>query len=261
MAMSKKAVMIGFCGLLLGGEVAHAAIPVIDTENILQQIKTYTETVNVVTNTAQQISLQLKELATLPESVLNKYEDGLKSSISSVKNSMKTSKFFTESADWDQYWHSTFPRIASGDYAQTALSEQDVRTNMQEMMSLKNQQDVTAYHQLTAELDESTKRLQDLLEQNKNPEGNKQAIQIANAIAIEKAHIDSINTALQAISSQNQVMQNQAAVTEKQNHQAVIDAAKKAEGEAIEKMHKDLGSNAYGPAIDDPWTTYGKVRW
>ena len=32
------------------------------------------------------------------------------------------------------------------------------------------------------------------------------------------------------------------------------------EVQAIEKMHKDLGSNAYGPAIDDPWTTYGKAK-
>jgi len=32
------------------------------------------------------------------------------------------------------------------------------------------------------------------------------------------------------------------------------------EVQAIEKMHKELGSKAYGPAIDDPWTTYGKVK-
>ena len=41
---------------------AEAAIPVIDDQNIAQQLKTYTETLNVVKNTAQQISLQLKEL-------------------------------------------------------------------------------------------------------------------------------------------------------------------------------------------------------
>lgn len=238
---------------------AQAAIPVIDSENIMQQLKTYTETLNVVTNTAQQITLQIKELTGLSDEVLNKYETELQESVASVAGSLKKSKFFTEAADWDQYWRSTYPRISSGDYAQTVLSEQDIKTTMQEMLSSKNQQDVTSYHQLMDELDTSTKRLQDLLEQNKYPEGNKQAAQLTNEIAIEKAHIESIYTALQAITSQNQTMKNQVDVLEKQNHQAVVDASVQAENQALSQMHQEV--DGYGPAIDNPWVIYGKARW
>ena len=51
---------------------SHAQIPVIDTSNIMQQAKTLAETVKVVTNTAQQIQLQLQELKSWPEEQLNK---------------------------------------------------------------------------------------------------------------------------------------------------------------------------------------------
>ena len=49
---------------------ASAAIPVIDAENIAQQLKTYLESVKLVTNTAEQIRLQLQELTSLPTKLL-----------------------------------------------------------------------------------------------------------------------------------------------------------------------------------------------
>ena len=49
---------------------ASAAIPVIDAENIAQQLKTYLESVKIVTNTAEQIRLQLQELMSLPTKLL-----------------------------------------------------------------------------------------------------------------------------------------------------------------------------------------------
>ena len=257
----KKIVAASLLGtfLLTQSSPAQASIPVIDSENIMQQIKTYTETLNVVSNTAQQIELQIKELTGLSDDTLNKYKTAVQSSIASVTSSLKKSNFFTESSDWDNYWRSTFPRISGGTYSQTILSEQDARTTMQEMLSLKNQRDVSSYHDLVTELDASKSRLQDLLELNQSPEGSKQAAQIANEIAVEKAHIESINAALQAITSQNQAMKNQADVLEKQNHQAVIDASIQAENEAISTMDKEVTKTT--PVLDDPWSTYGKVRW
>lgn len=258
---SKKVLVVALLGtLFVGGTVpVYASIPVIDADNIMQQIKTYTETLNVVTNTAQQIELQVKELTGLSDAVLSQYRTGLQTSINSVTGSLKGSKFFTESSDWDQYWRSSYPRISSGSSAQTALAEQDVKTTMQTMLSLQNQQDVTSYHQLTNELANSTARLQDLLVQNESPEGNKQAAQLANEIAAEKAHISSINTAIQAITSQNQAMKNQADVLEKQNHQTVVDASVQAETQALSQIHSEV--DAFGPAVDNPWVTYGKAGW
>ena len=61
--LSKRALRIGIiAGSMCICTAAYAAIPVIDDQNILQQLKTYEETVKVVTNTKEQISLQLKEL-------------------------------------------------------------------------------------------------------------------------------------------------------------------------------------------------------
>ena len=56
---------------------ASAAIPVVDVENIAQQLKTYLETVKLVTNTAEQIQMQLLELKSLPERLITKYKNEL----------------------------------------------------------------------------------------------------------------------------------------------------------------------------------------
>jgi len=257
----RKSFTMGLVGtfLLALPMTAQASIPVIDTENILQQIKTYTETLQVVTNTAQQITLQLKELEALPENVLDSYKNALNTSMTSINTAMKKSGFFAEESAWSQYWKSTFPKISVDTYAKTSLAEQNVKTTLQEVLSMRNRDDVTTYHQLMTELDASKTRLADLLEQNKSPEGSKQVQQLANEIAAERAHIDSVNTALQALTAQNQVMKNQAEVLEKQNHQAVVNAAIQAEDAALTKMQQEVTKTV--PALDDPWQTYGNVRW
>lgn len=261
MAGAQKMMGIGLVGvfLLTAPMTAQASIPVIDSENILQQIKTYTETLHVVENTAQQINLQLKELLALPENVLDAYKNDLTNSMNAVNTAMRSSGFFTENTAWSQYWQGAFPKITATTYAATATSAQNVNTTVQEILSMKNRDDVMTYHQLVTELDESKTRLLALLEQNKNPEGSKQVQQLANEIAAEKAHIDSINAALQALSAQNQAMKNQAEVLEKQNHQAVVTAAIQAEEAALAKLKQEVTPTV--PALDDPWQTYGRVRW
>lgn len=75
---------------------AEAAIPVIDDQNIAQQLKTYTETLNVVKNTAEQISLQLKELMAMPENILNEYKQAFNDSIAAVKNTLSNSDLLVD---------------------------------------------------------------------------------------------------------------------------------------------------------------------
>ena len=86
-----------------------------------------------------------------------------------------------------------------------------------------------------------------------------QAQQLANEIAAEKAHIESIQTSIQAITAKNQTMKRQAEVIEKQNHAAVVQAAKQAEDEALTQMKESTTASV--PIVDDPWQTYGNVRW
>lgn len=238
---------------------AQAAIPVIDDQNITQQLKTYMETLNVVKNTAQQISLQLKELMAMPENLLNEYKNAFDESLAAVTNTLKNSDLLVDKDEWDEYWEDIYPRINGGDYKQTVWSERSINDTLQEIMSMRNEEDVNSYHELMAELEKSKVRLQDLLEQNKTVEGNKQAQQLANEIATEKANIESINTAIQAITNKNQVMQQQAKVLKAQNRQAVINAAKQAEKETIQNMKNEVVEKV--PIIDDPFSTYGNVRW
>ena len=245
--------------LSLSLNTTYAAIPVIDDQNIAQQLKTYTETLNVVKNTAEQISLQLKELMAMPENLLAEYKNAFDESLATVTNTLKNSDLLVDKDEWDEYWENLYPRINGGDYKQTVWSERSINDTIQEIMSMKNEEDVNSYHELMAELEKSKVRLQDLLEQNKTVEGNKQAQQIANEIATEKANIESINTAIQAITNKNQVMQQQAQVLKAQNRQAVINAAKQAESEAISRMRNEVEETT--PIIDDPFSTYGNVRW
>lgn len=238
---------------------AEAAIPVIDDQNIVQQLKTYTETLNVVKNTAEQISLQLKELMAMPENILNEYKQAFNDSIAAVKNTLSNSDLLVDKDEWDEYWKETYPRINSGDYKQTVWSERSINDTLQEIMSMRNEEDVNSYHELMAELEKSKVRLQDLLEQNKTAEGNKQAQQIANMIATEKANIDSINTAIQAITDKNQLMHQQAEVLKAQNRKAVMEAGARAEREEIEKMKNNVVQKS--PIIDSPFEKYGNASW
>ena len=238
---------------------AEAAIPVIDTENILQQLKTYTETIKVVTNTAEQIKLQIKELTSLPQQIMDTYKTAVKNSMAAVTGALKDSGFFFDEEQWNEYWQELYPKLQVGEYPQTVWSERSINTTIQETLALNNKQDVTNYHKLMQELEQSQKRLQDLLELNKSPEGSKQSQQLANEIAAEKAHIESIQTAIQAITAKNETMKRQAEVLERQNHQAVVEAAQQAEDAMLTKMREETTPSV--TMIDDPWQTYGSVRW
>lgn len=238
---------------------AQAAIPVIDDQNIAQQLKTYTETLNVVKNTAQQISLQLKELMAMPENLLNEYKNAFDESLAAVTDTLKNSDLLVDKDEWDEYWEDIYPRISGGDYKQTVWSERSINDTLQEIMSMRNEEDVNSYHELMAELEKSKVRLQDLLEQNKTVEGNKQAQQIANEIATEKANIESINTAIQAITNKNQVMQQQAQVLKAQNRQAVMEAGAQAEKEFVDRMDSNVTKKTI--IVDSPFEKYGNLSW
>ena len=94
--LSKRALRIGIiAGSMCICTAAYAAIPVIDDQNILQQLKTYEETVKVVTNTKEQISLQLKELEKLPSHILNGYKQTLENGREDVYKRQRLSRITT----------------------------------------------------------------------------------------------------------------------------------------------------------------------
>ena len=256
--LKKKGVVV-LLGLTLCTNSASAAIPVIDDQNILQQLKTYTETLNVVRNTAEQITLQMKELAALPQNILDSYKQAFDESVGNIKEVLASADFFSDPDEWDEYWRETYPRISGGTYEETVWSERSINDTLREIISMRNQEDVKNYHDLMLELQLSKERLQELLEQNKSAVGNKQVTQIANQIAAEKANIESISTAIQAITDKNKVMQQQTEVLKQQNRQTVIEAAKQAEDEALSRMEDSVIERV--PIIDNPWKRYGGASW
>ena len=256
--LKKKGVVV-LLGLTLCTNSASAAIPVIDDQNILQQLKTYTETLNVVRNTAEQITLQMKELAALPQNILDSYKQAFDESVGNIKEVLASADFFSDPDEWDEYWRETYPRISGGTYEETVWSERSINDTLREIISMRNQEDVKNYHDLMLELQLSKERLQELLEQNKSAVGNKQVTQIANQIAAEEANIESISTAIQAITDKNKVMQQQTEVLKQQNRQTVIEAAKQAEDEALSRMEDSVIERV--PIIDNPWKRYGGASW
>lgn len=257
--LKKKGVVVLFSISLIFSNNANAAIPVIDDQNIFQQIKTYTETVNVVKNTAEQIALQVKELTSLPQQILDRYKTAFDESVASVKQTLEASNFFKDPEKWDDFWNETYPRISGEDYKQTIWSERSVNDTLQEIMSMQNKQDVENYHNLIEELEKSKERLQDLLEQNKTAVGNKQVEQISNQIVAEKAHIESINTSIQAIMNKNQVMKQQSEVMKAINHRTVMEAGAKAERESVKRMKENVIQTS--PINSNPFEKYGTNRW
>jgi hypothetical protein len=230
---------------------AQAAIPVIDTANIAKQAETLAETIKIVTNTAAQIAQEAKELAGLPETVLNNQKAGIDQGITILKKAT-TGKdgFFPEAGVLEGVLNSTLPKTTIGDLPQTVTSERANDTTINENLSKSNQETLKSYKLLMDELDAASKRLADLLEQNKNPEGSKQVLQIANAIAAERAHIDSIVASLNALDARHNVLKHQAEIVKAENHKNTVKASEQAETNTIKQMDTDLGSDAEGTFVN-----------
>ena len=88
---------------------ASAAIPVVDVENIAQQLKTYLETVKLVTNTAEQIQMQLLELKSLPERLITKYKNELLASVNKAIDHAKKTGVLVDEAEWKKTLERALP--------------------------------------------------------------------------------------------------------------------------------------------------------
>lgn len=234
-AASLLGALIGF-----GFSQSQAAIAVIDTQNIAQQAKTYTESAKLVMQTAQQITLQAKELAAFPANLINSYNQGINDSLNNLQKTLnKATKTFATTATEEQiktYWENKFPKLNAND--NWAISEQNnivLQRNIREQQSQDNRAMIIAYKEMIVELDNNQKMLNELLKKNADIEGNKQGQQLANQIAGIKANIDRINLNMQALEGKHKVESAQAKITEAENQQIITEAKARAEEEELEK--------------------------
>ena len=244
MELRKYWIMAAFVGSVIGFgfSQSHAAIAVIDMQNIAQQAKTYAESVKLVTQTAQQITLQAKELAAFPSNLINSYNQGINNSLNNLKNTLTkaTTTFATTAteAQIKSYWENKFTQINADD--NWAISEQN-----KEMM---------------AELDANQKMLNELLRKNADIEGNKQGQQLANQIAGIKANIDRINLNMQALEGKHKVESAQAKITSDENQQIIAEAKARAEEAELQKARDNQFTAAKTPRPFEKYEIRGDDR-
>lgn len=259
---------------------SFAAIPVIDADNILQQAKTYGETIKVVTNTAKTLELVILDHMGMSkedkEAFRKKFDNGI-NKVTAILNGDTKSVFNKDRFPWDEkegqisieeiqkMYKDQFPSVwdesEGGCFGQgktdtlqaTIAIWQAARQQSLGSLMTNNKSTLKQYAELMGQLNEAMKDLQDLQEASSNAQGIMQAQQIANDIQTTNARIDNIRTAILAIKGQNDVMQHQAENQSKQNDIQLQTATAQANSNYIKGLN-------VSPSVDhmlyNPWADF-----
>lgn len=279
--MQKKALII-LCVLVLtssgyAAPPAHAAIPVIDVDNITQQLKTYQETVKVVTNTKEQVELQWKELKKLPSQILNGYKTSLINGWNKIQDILTkngTVIYGTTGTISDKgvpdlvtahtiyindYFNKNIPPIIGNDLPETLGSARTARLITLATLMRNNADTLSAIQKLMVELDSINEEIQQAEEDSANAEGAMQAQQAANHIAALQLRAQNIKIIIQGLQGQQQALKSQAEAQQKKNELDMQEAQGKAEVAAIEEMQNN-DSSGFSPTYD-PYKGHLHFEW
>lgn len=279
--MQKKALII-LCVLVLtssgyAASPAHAAIPVIDVDNITQQLKTYQETVKVVTNTKEQVELQWKELKKLPSQILNGYKTSLINGWNKIQDILTkngTVIYGTTGTISDKgvpdlatahtiyindYFSKNIPAIIGNDLPETLGSARTARLITLATLMRNNADTLAAIQKLMGELDGINEEIQQAEEDSANAEGAMQAQQAANHIAALQLRAQNIKIIIQGLQGQQQALKSQADAQQKKNELDMQEAQGKAEVAAIEEMQNN-DSSGFSPTYD-PYKGHLHFEW
>lgn len=279
--MQKKALII-LCVLVLtssgyAAPPAHAAIPVIDVDNITQQLKTYQETVKVVTNTKEQVELQWRELKKLPLQILNGYKTSLINGWNKIQDILTkngTVIYGTTGTISDKgvpdlatahtiyindYFNKNIPAIIGNDLPETLGSARTARLITLATLMRNNADTLAAIQKLMGELDGINEEIQQAEEDSANAEGAMQAQQAANHIAALQLRAQNIKIIIQGLQGQQQALKSQAEAQQKKNELDMQEAQGKAEVAAIEEMQNN-DSSGFSPTYD-PYKGHLHFEW
>lgn len=277
--VSKVLCVLGTTSFLMM-PASFAAIPVIDADNILQQAKTYGETIKVVTNTAKTLELVILDHMGMSkedkEAFQKKFDNGI-NKVTAILNGDTKSVFNKNRFPWDEkegqisieeiqkMYKDQFPSVwdesEGGCFGQgktdtlqaTIAIWQAARQQSLGSLMTNNKSTLKQYAELMGQLNEAMKDLQDLQEASSNAQGIMQAQQIANDIQTTNARIDNIRTAILAIKGQNDVMQHQAENQSKQNDIQLQTATAQANSNYIKGLN-------VSPSVDhmlyNPWADF-----
>ena len=279
--MQKKALII-LCVLVLtssgyAAPPAHAAIPVIDVDNITQQLKTYQETVKVVTNTKEQVELQWRELKKLPSQILNGYKTSLINGWNKIQDILTkngTVIYGTTGTISDKgvpdlatahtiyinnYFNKNIPAIIGNDLPETLGSARTARLITLATLMRNNADTLAAIQKLMGELDGINEEIQQAEEDSANAEGAMQAQQAANHIAALQLRAQNIKIIIQGLQGQQQALKSQADAQQKKNELDMQEAQGKAEVAAIEEIQNN-DSSGFSPTYD-PYKGHLHFEW
>ena len=279
--MQKKALII-LCVLVLtssgyAAPPAHAAIPVIDVDNITQQLKTYQETVKVVMNTKEQVELQWKELKKLPSQILNGYKTSLINGWNKIQDILTkngTVIYGTTGTISDKgvpdlatahtiyindYFSKNIPAIIGNDLPETLGAARTARLITLATLMRNNADTLSAIQKLMGELDSINEEIQQAEEDSANAEGAMQAQQAANHIAALQLRAQNIKIIIQGLQGQQQALKSQAEAQQKKNELDMQEAQGKAEVAAIEEMQNN-DSSGFSPTYD-PYKGHLHFEW
>lgn len=279
--MQKKALII-LCVLVLtssgyAAPPAHEAIPVIDVDNITQQLKTYQETVKVVTNTKEQVELQWRELKKLPSQILNGYKTSLINGWNKIQDILTkngTVIYGTTGTISDKgvpdlatahtiyindYFNKNIPAIIGNDLPETLGSARTARLITLATLMRNNADTLAAIQKLMGELDGINEEIQQAEEDSANAEGAMQAQQAANHIAALQLRAQNIKIIIQGLQGQQQALKSQAEAQQKKNELDMQEAQGKAEVAAIEEMQNN-DSSGFSPTYD-PYKGHLHFEW
>lgn len=196
MAKSRGLVIFLAVVCLLSGAVfapitVTAAIPVIDTQNILQQLKTFEQEAMTVINTAKQIELQYKELLNLPNQIMSSYKSLLNSEIGQIQDLLKnTTGILNPDKKLDDLWISLFK--PAGDLTKTTVTSATAAaasSSLNKSVDKANYESFEIVKGAMSNITQTQKNIDDLLELNKSSEGAKQTGQVQNMLLAEQAKL------------------------------------------------------------------------
>ena len=259
--MNKKIAVLAIMGTLTLPLDGEAAIAVVDSQNIAQQAKTYAEAVKVATNQAQQIMLQIRELESLPQDVLNEYIGDLTGTAYEITNTVNSVGNLYRSTvskeNVKNYLDKKFLKLKQGEITEKKYREETAASR--ETLATDTTSYLNAYRRLMVQLEKKNKDLEELLRKNQSIEGNKQGQQLANQIAGVQAQIQSIEIAMLNLQHQRKLELEQAQLRQTQNMITLCSA----EGESTAKTisaYKKQETNILATK-NNPFKRNNKVTW
>ncbi|MBR1495490.1 MAG: hypothetical protein IJ601_10660 [Acidaminococcaceae bacterium] len=251
----KLKVFAATCILALSLPVtSHAAIAVIDSQNIAQQLKTYVEAELIKKFNEAQLALMQRE----NEPLSNDYgiPDDIISSSNTVTTILRSVSSIFSGGNVAPYWANRFPRITvpsdPTEWYKTVRDSEVAAANLREKQSQDNQKTIEAIQSLMKELEEEQQRLQKL--QQIEVVGNMQAQEVERIIAVSRGNIARIHAAIDALNTKHQIETNEMKINMEQNHDMAMEIAGEGEIKAIEKMRQE--SSGLQPALVDPIGDY-----